>query len=376
MDALEELTRLRALDDPVVVGRRQRHHPADGVAADGVLGGALVLRRVLHGADADDRALAAHQARHGVVGADRARVGEGERRPGEVLDGELGVARLAHDVLVAGPERGEVHRLGALDVGHEELAGAVLLLHVDREPEVDVGRGDLGGLAVDHVEADVHLRHRLEGLDQRVADQVGERHLAAAGAGQVVVDDDPVVPEQLDRDRPDRGRGGDGQGVVHVGDGAGGRAAEHGVRRLVARAAAGAGASFSLGTGRSVPLAGSAALLSGRGVARGAGFASAACSPRPGPASAEVFAAGAGLGGRPARPGACSAGACSAGAAAGRGLRGRGGAVARAAPVARAGLLEVRRPARVHAARITGELVVHLLDEPLVGSEVGGGVWL
>ena len=36
-------------------------------------------------------------------------------------------------------------------------------------------------------------------------------------------------------------------------------------------AAAGAGAAFSFGTGRSVPLAGSAALLSGRGVARGAG---------------------------------------------------------------------------------------------------------
>ena len=77
------------------------------------------------------------------------------------------------------------------------------------------------GLPSIDVEADVHLRHRLERLDQRVADQVGERHLAAAGARQVVVDDDPVVPEQLDRDRADRGGGGDGQGVVHVGDGAG-----------------------------------------------------------------------------------------------------------------------------------------------------------
>src|SRR5690242_20506433 len=41
-------------------------------------------------------------------------------------------------------------------------------------------------------------------------------------------------------------------------------------------AAAGAGRSFSLGTGRSVPLAGSAALVSGRGVARGAGTGLAA----------------------------------------------------------------------------------------------------
>src|SRR5690242_11130709 len=39
-------------------------------------------------------------------------------------------------------------------------------------------------------------------------------------------------------------------------------------------AAAGEGAAFSLGTGRSVPLAGSAALDSGRGVALGAGVRS------------------------------------------------------------------------------------------------------
>ncbi len=44
-------------------------------------------------------------------------------------------------------------------------------------------------------------------LDQRVADQVGEGHLAAAGAGEVVVDDRAVVPQQLHRDRADRRRG-------------------------------------------------------------------------------------------------------------------------------------------------------------------------
>ena len=67
------------------------------------------------------------------------------------------------------------------------------------------------GLPSTVVEADVHLRHRPQRLDQRVADQVGERHLAAAGAGEVVVDDDAVVPEQLDRHRADAGRGRDGQ---------------------------------------------------------------------------------------------------------------------------------------------------------------------
>ena len=47
--------------------------------------------------------------------------------------------RPAYDVLVGGPERREVHRLGALDVRHEELASPVLLLHVDGEPVVKGG---------------------------------------------------------------------------------------------------------------------------------------------------------------------------------------------------------------------------------------------
>ena len=77
-------TGLRALDDPVVVRRGQRHDLADRVAGQGLLGGALVLRRVVHRADADDRALALHQPRHGVVGADRARVGQADRGALEV----------------------------------------------------------------------------------------------------------------------------------------------------------------------------------------------------------------------------------------------------------------------------------------------------
>ncbi len=125
--------------------------------------------------------------------------------------------------------------LGRLDAGHEELTGAVGLLDVDRQAEVDVGRRDQVGLAVDGVEADVHLRHRLERPDQRVADQVGERHLAAAGPGQMVVDDDAVVPQQLDRHRAHAGRGRHGERGVHVLRRARRGAAQDRVRRLVAR---------------------------------------------------------------------------------------------------------------------------------------------
>ena len=83
--------------------------------------------------------------------------------------------------------------------------------------------------------------------------------------------------------------------------------------------------------------------------------------------------------GRRRRVGACSAG-CSAGFGArrgggrlGRGLRRSWSAAVplrrcrRCVPVG----LEVRRPRRVDAARVPLVLVVHLLDQPLVGAEVG-----
>ena len=55
---------------------------------------------------------------------------------------------------------------------------------------------------------------------------MGEGHLAAAGAGQVAVDDGAVLDEDLSGDGPGRGGRGHGQGIVHVLGGAGGRALE------------------------------------------------------------------------------------------------------------------------------------------------------
>ena len=54
---------LGALDDPVVVGRRERHRLAHPEPAQRVLGRALELGRVLQCADPDDRALTLDQAR-------------------------------------------------------------------------------------------------------------------------------------------------------------------------------------------------------------------------------------------------------------------------------------------------------------------------
>ena len=221
MDLLQELTRLGALDDPVVIGRGERDRLADGQPGQGLLGRPGVGGRVLHRPDAHDAALARHQPRHRVLGADGARVGDRGGGALEIGDGELAGACPAHHVLVGRPELAEIHLLRRLDVRHEQLPAAVGGVHVDGQPQVDVvGLGD-GRLAVLLGVGVVHLRQRLERRDHRVPDEVRERHLAAPAAPQVVVDDDPVVREQLGRDRAHAGRRGHGQTGRHVGDGAG-----------------------------------------------------------------------------------------------------------------------------------------------------------
>ena len=111
MDGAQEVARLGALDDAVVIGRRQRHQLADAQVGDTFLAGALELGGVLQCSGTDDRALAAHQARHRMHGADGAGVGQRDRHAREVLGGQLAVAGTSHDVLVGGDELTEPHRL-------------------------------------------------------------------------------------------------------------------------------------------------------------------------------------------------------------------------------------------------------------------------
>ena len=60
----EEQPRLGALDDAVVVGRRQRDHGPDADLGQAAAVGGLELGRVPERAHADDGALARHQPRH------------------------------------------------------------------------------------------------------------------------------------------------------------------------------------------------------------------------------------------------------------------------------------------------------------------------
>lgn len=226
VDALEELARLRALDDAVVVRGGQRDDLANAHVGQGLLAGALEVRGVLHGADADDRALTRLQPRHRVVRADRAGVGQRDRRAREVVRGQRAGARLADQVLVGLPELRERHVLAALDRRDDQRAAAVLAGQVDRQTEVHVLRRDDERLAVDLGVVPVHVRVRLQRPDHRVADDVREGDLPATRPLQVVVDDDAVVGQQLRGHGAHAGRGRNGERQLHVLRDRGGRTAQ------------------------------------------------------------------------------------------------------------------------------------------------------
>jgi hypothetical protein len=104
---------------------------------------------------------------------------------------------------------------------------AVLALQVDGETEVDVSRCDRGGLAVDLGVVPVHVREGLERLHQRVAQDVGERNLAAASAFELIIDHHAVVNHQLGGDRSHAGRRRKIQRHRHVLHDSGGRTPQH-----------------------------------------------------------------------------------------------------------------------------------------------------
>ncbi len=99
-------------------------------------------------------------------------------------------------------------------------------------PRLIVGVVDHRRLAVEHGEGVVHRRVLDEGAHHGVADEVGERDLAAPAAGEVVVDHRAVVHEQLRRHGAHAGRGGDREAGLHVVDDAGGGPAQDDGLRL------------------------------------------------------------------------------------------------------------------------------------------------
>ena len=338
----QELAGLRTLDDAVVVGRGDGHQLADAQLGETVGGGAGELGGVIHGADADDGALALGQAGHGVASADAARVGQRNGDAGEVLAGQLAVAGADDDVLVGVDELLERQRLAFADGRDDEGAGAVLVLHVDGQAQVDVLRHDERRLAVDDVVGVVHVRVGHDGLDHRVADDVGEGDLAAAGALELVVDQGAVFEHEARGHVADRRGRRDLQRDVHVlGDG-------------LADAAQGGLAGLG-GLGGRGDVHGGLLRLERGGLLRGAGRLRALRRAAAGFLGLG-FGGGCGLGHRRR---------ILRVVARGRGTDAAGGRQVRAGGV----LGEVIAPFRVDGIGILLELLEHLVDQPLVLAE-------
>ena len=226
--ALEEQPRLGTLDDAVVVGGGDGHDLGEAETGERGGIGALVGSRIVERTDADDESLARHEARHRLHGADGAGVGEADGHAGEVVGGELVGADLADDLLVGLEEAGEVEGVGGLDARHQQRAGPVGLLLIDREAEIEVLVTDhvrlaVGALGVRRVH---HRRGFGDGPHDGVADDVGEAHLAAAAATQERVDGLAVDLEQLGRDLTEAGGSGHAEAGFHVGHDASGGTAQ------------------------------------------------------------------------------------------------------------------------------------------------------
>ncbi len=100
--------------------------------------------------------------------------------------------------------------------GTSSVRAAVGFLLVDREAEVDVRVPHDARRAVDDAEARVHVRRLLQRAHDREPDEVREADLAAAIAGELVVQDLAVDLEQLRRQRAHRRGGGDAETRDHV----------------------------------------------------------------------------------------------------------------------------------------------------------------
>ena len=310
-----------------------------------------------------------------MLGPDRARVGQRECRPGVVLDGELSRPRPPDDVLIGHPELAEVHGLGGLDAGHEQLPCAVAADDVDRQAEVDVLGPGRGGLAVHLGVGVVHLRGAAQSLDDGITDEVGERDLATPATAEVVVDDDAVVDEQLGGNGAHAGRGRHGQAGGHVRRRPGRRSPQP----LDIRP----GDQRRRGRGGQDP---GAALLRRAGPVRRRpagwpGPAPGACAPAPAGAGSS---AAPGQRPHPGRAVAAWSGGtrctCVPGRRLGRGFArlGRPGSPQlghpgwpRPATCRRLVIGEEAPPRHVHRTRVIQVALVELIHEPLIGTEVG-----
>ena len=117
---LEEQAGLGALNDAMVVGGTDGDGLGDAHLGECRRVGGSKRGGVVDRADADDEALARHEPRNRLHGAQRAGVGQRDGRAGHIVGCELVGADLADEFLVRVDETLEVERVGALDARNDE----------------------------------------------------------------------------------------------------------------------------------------------------------------------------------------------------------------------------------------------------------------
>ena len=228
VDRGEEVPRLGALDDAVVVGGRQHHDLGEPPAGERVGVGTLERRRVVDGPHTHDQPLAGHEPGDRPAGAQHPRVGERDRGAGEVVGGEAVAARASQQLVVGVDEFPEPQLLGVAQARHQQRPRPVAALVVDGEAQPHVGVAHYPGHPVGaRGERGVHRRCVVgDGAHDGVGDEVGVADPAAPGPAQVAVDDQAIDVEQLGRDLPEAGGHRDRQAGLHVGGEAGAGASE------------------------------------------------------------------------------------------------------------------------------------------------------
>ena len=122
----------------MVVGRGDGHRLAHAEIGQHPRVGRLEPRRHPERADPHDQPLAGHEPGHRLHGAEGAGIGQGHRRTGEVVRGDPVGVDLADQLLVGRHESAEVPEIGVDDARHEEGAATAGLLDVDCQPEAHV----------------------------------------------------------------------------------------------------------------------------------------------------------------------------------------------------------------------------------------------
>ncbi len=133
----EELTRLGALNHPVIVGAGHRHHLGDPQLPNPVVRDLGEFGGVVDRADRDDAPLARHQPGDRSRRTQAARIGKRDGGALERVREQLVGARPFHQRLIGLMELREAHGFGAMDHRHQQASAAILALDVHRQTEVD-----------------------------------------------------------------------------------------------------------------------------------------------------------------------------------------------------------------------------------------------